>query len=54
MTVHWSLRTAEDAEVYAFTASYTLADGAEGTRVVAIAHDETPKLQAAVARARGA
>ena len=40
--------------VYDFTASYTLADLPEGTRIVVIAHDETPKLLAAVARARGA
>jgi hypothetical protein len=53
-TVTWSLRTASGDPVYEFTASYTLADLPEGTRIVAIAHDETPKLLAAVARARGA
>jgi len=47
--VHWSLRTADGAEAYAFTASYTLADLPGGTRIVAIAHDESPKLAAAVA-----
>lgn len=52
--VTWSLRTAAGDPVYDFTASYTLADLADGTRIVGIAHDETPKLMAAVARARGA
>lgn len=51
-TVTWSLRTAAHAVVYEFTASYTLADTADGTRIVAIAHDESPKLAAAVAAAR--
>ncbi|HEY3335756.1 MAG TPA: hypothetical protein VGK16_11040 [Candidatus Limnocylindrales bacterium] len=53
-TVTWSLRTAAGDPVYDFTASYTLADLAGGTRIVAIAHDETPKLLAAIARARSA
>jgi hypothetical protein len=53
-TVTWSLHTASGDPVYDFTASYTLADLAEGTRIVAIAHDETPRLLAAVARAQGA
>jgi len=47
--VRWSLRTADGGDVYAFTTSYTLADLADGTRIVAIAHDESPKLAAAVA-----
>ena len=53
-TVTWSLHTTAGDPVYDFTASYTLADVAQGTRIVAIAHDETPKLLAAVARASGA
>lgn len=53
-TVTWSLRTSAGDPVYDFTASYTPADLAEGTRIVALAHDESPKLAAAVARARGA
>lgn len=52
--VRWALTTADGSAVYAFTASYTLVDGPDGTRITAIAHDETPKLMAAVARARGA
>lgn len=53
-TVTWSLHTAAGDPVYDFTTSYTLADLAGRTRIVAIAHDESPKLAAAVARARGA
>lgn len=53
-TVTWSLHRASGEPVYDFTASYTLADLTEGTRIVAIAHDEAPKLRAAVAGARGA
>jgi len=52
-TVRWGLRDGNGGTVYAFTASYTLAETAEGPRVVAIAHDETPKLAAAVAKAGG-
>lgn len=52
--VRWALATADGSPVYGFTASYTLVDGPDGTRITAIAHDETPKLMAAVARARGA
>ena len=52
-TVHWGLRDAGDGTVYGFTASYTLAETADGTRIVAIAHDESPKLAAAVASKRG-
>jgi hypothetical protein len=51
-TVTWSLARADGSPVYDFTASYTLADLPEGTRIVAIAHDETPKLLAAIASAR--
>ena len=50
--VTWSLHAAAGDPVHDFTASYTLADLPEGTRIVGIAHDETPKLAAAVARAR--
>ena len=52
-TVRWGLRDAARGAVYAFTASYTIAATADGPRIVAIAHDETPKLAAAVSRARG-
>ena len=51
--VRWGLRDGAGATVYDFTASYALADLGEGLRITAIAHDETPKLMAAVARAQG-
>ena len=53
-TVRWDLRNAAGGTVYGFTASYTLGESADGPRIVAIAHDESPKLAAAVAKARGA
>jgi hypothetical protein len=49
--VHWDLRTADDGPVYDFHASYTVADTADGLRITAVAHDEGPKLAAAVGRA---
>lgn len=52
-TVPWRLRDGDGGTIYAFTASYTLAETADGPRVVAVAHDETPKLAAAVAKAKG-
>ena len=52
-TVRWGLEDAAGGAIYAFTASYTVAETADGPRIVAIAHDESPKLAAAVARARG-
>ena len=52
-TVRWGLRDGAGGTVYAFTASYTLAETADGPRIVAIAHDESPKLATAVAKARG-
>ena len=51
--VRWGLRGATGATIYDFSASYTLADTADGPRITAVAHDETPKLLAAVARAKG-
>jgi hypothetical protein len=50
--VTWGLRGADDAPIYDFHASYTLADTGAGLRIIAIAHDETPRLMAAVARAQ--
>jgi hypothetical protein len=51
-TVRWGLRDGAGGSIYSFTASYTLAETADGPRIVAIAHDETPKLAAAVSRVR--
>ena len=50
--VGWSLRDAAGAVIYDFDASYTVATAAGGWRIVGIVHDETPKLQLAVARAQ--
>jgi hypothetical protein len=47
--VHWALRTAEDRPIYEFHSSYTLARFGDALRVVAIAHDELPRLRAALA-----
>lgn len=45
-TVHWGLVTALRAPIYDFTASYTLGDLGSGTRITAIAHNESPRLRA--------
>lgn len=46
--VHWALQREDGDAVYDFTAVYTLARLDNGLRIVAIAHDELPKLQAAL------
>ena len=48
-TVHWELRRDDGSAIYRFTATYTLALIGGAWRVAAIAHDELPKLQAALA-----
>ena len=53
-TVRWGLRASGGGTVYGFAASYTLAETADGPRIVVIAHDESPKLATAVARKREA
>jgi hypothetical protein len=50
--VHWGLRDQEGETIYDFDASYTLADLGEGMRIAAIAHNETPRLRAAIDRQR--
>lgn len=52
--VHWDLARADGSPVYGFTASYTLVDAGDGPRISAIAHDETPRMLSAVARAQAA
>ncbi len=42
--VHWRLVDGEGQIPYEFDAAYTLADLGAGPRVVAIAHNETPRL----------
>ncbi len=46
--VAWDLRRADASAIYDFTAIYTLAQIGGAWRVAAIAHDELPKLQAAL------
>lgn len=48
-TIAWRLIDADGAAIYDFDATYTLADLGKGPRIVAIAHNETPRLQAALA-----
>ncbi len=49
-TVHWRLVDREGGRIYDFDASYTLADRGDGMRITAIAHNETPRLRAAIER----
>ena len=46
--VHWALQRENGGPVYEFTALYTLARQDDRLSIVAIAHDELPKLQAAL------
>lgn len=48
MRVHWALQRAEREPVYDFTAVYTLALATGRLRIVALAHDELPKMRAAL------
>ena len=48
--VTWMLHDGTGATVYEFHASYALADLGEGLRITGVAHDETPRLLAALAR----
>jgi hypothetical protein len=50
--LQWSLLDQEGAAIYDFDASYTLADFGQGMRITAIAHNETPRLLAALDRQR--
>jgi hypothetical protein len=51
--LHWELRREDGSAIYDFTAVYTVARVGGAWRVAAIAHDELPKLQAALARQAG-
>ena len=51
--VHWDLRRADDHPVYDFHASYTVAQTPDGLRITAIAHDEGPRMAAAMAKHYG-
>ena len=43
-TVRWRLSDAGGEEIYTFDASYSLVDRGDGLRIMAIVHDETPRL----------
>ncbi len=47
--VRWGLRDAGGRAIYEFDASYALSDLGAGFRITAIAHNETPRLRAALA-----
>ncbi|HEY7875790.1 MAG TPA: hypothetical protein VIG64_11785 [Actinomycetota bacterium] len=46
VAIHWSLRDADDREVYDFHAVYTLVEREGALRIAAIAHDELPQIMA--------
>jgi hypothetical protein len=48
--VHWALLGDGDRLIYEFHAAYTLANVGDGFRVAAIAHDEIPRLRAALGK----
>jgi hypothetical protein len=50
--IHWRLRRADGDAIYDFTAVYTLAHVGERHHVVAIAHDELGKMEAAMGAGR--
>jgi hypothetical protein len=46
--VHWQLKGQDDRTIYDFAAVYTLARTEGQLRIVSVAHDELPKLRAAM------
>ena len=52
LRVHWALQREDREPLYDFTAVYTLALATGRLRIVALAHDELPKMQAALQRSR--
>lgn len=52
VTVRWRLIDEGGALLYDFVASYTLADGGDGVRITALAHNEASRLRALVSAAR--
>lgn len=52
VVVRWALMDGAGARIYDFEATYTLADLGDGLRITAIAHNETPRLRAALAARR--
>jgi hypothetical protein len=51
--VHWDLRRADGHPVYDFHSSYTVAVTPGGLRITAVAHDEGPRMAAAMAKHHG-
>jgi len=52
--VRWRLLDGAGAALYEFNAGYTLAEVQGGLRIVALAHDELPRLRARLAQAESA
>lgn len=52
VTARWALADAAARPLYQFGAAYTLARTDRNLRIVALAHDELPQYQAALARLR--
>ncbi len=50
--ISWRLVDGSGQPLYDFDAAYTLGDPGTGLRIAAIAHNETPRLRAALARSR--
>jgi hypothetical protein len=48
VTVRWALANGKDRSIYDSEASYSLADHGNGMRIAAIAHNEMPRLRAAI------
>lgn len=52
VVVRWALTDRAGERIYEFDAAYTLADLGDGLRITAIAHNETPRLRAALTARR--
>lgn len=52
VTVRWAVADGKGRSVYDFEASYSLADHGNGMRITAIAHNEMPRLRAAIEEKR--
>ena len=48
VNVRWQLKDQDDRPIYDFAAVYTLARTEDQLRIVSVAHDELPKLRAAM------
>jgi len=48
VNVRWELRSQDDRPIYDFAAVYTLVRTEDQLRIVSVAHDELPKLRAAM------